>query len=274
MLSRRVEFIVLIFDIFGFNSGYTAFSRNNKISFIIFLFHFVIVMSLTIGFYFLTIKLKYFYDVMTLINQLIQYTSGLNAYWLVIFDSIQNRKHHQEFWKIFIKIDEYFSAQNIQLQYFLVRFIEYFTVSILLVCLNCLTEAFSNSYIMFMFMTLIFASELRVFYYVFCMNILLHQLKTIENELQVMNKSSRKCFYHMNNETSSFHAPYERTRFKWVREYFYCVNEMSLHLNKLFGWSQLSGIFYCFYTLVTVMMWLYSGFFDKSTVKIISKIYQ
>lgn len=202
-----------------------------------------------------------FYRIIEMTNELIQYTSGLCAYFFIIFDSIRNCEHHREFWKTFIKIDKRYSPRNIQFKYFLVLFIEHIAFSLLIYNTNMLFESWTKTRTIFAYVALWSVTALRMFYYVFCLKILLHQLKTIENEAKNLAEISHKMNH---SETSPFNSPYDRKKLKWIREYFGCVNEMSQHLNEVFGWSQVSGILYCFYSFVTDLIWMYSFFSLKS----------
>lgn len=271
MFSREAFLILCIFDICGYNTGSTTLSRNKKIMFLIFSFQFTSVMILTVYKFFLITDLFVFFDIFGVINEMVQYTFGLYTYWLIIFDSLQYREDHRQFWKTYLKIDEYFCSQNIHFRNFLLRFIEYFSVSLLLYSLISTPNTLS----IYMFYVLMFASELRAFYYIFCLEIIQHQLKMIENELKIMNEFSHKVFYRINNTgTSPFYIQRELQRFKWIREYFHHVHQMSIHLNSIFGLSHVFVILYCFYTWATDMIWFYSIFNERSLTQIICKSFK
>lgn len=269
MLPRHLIYILSFFDIFGYRTGVTMLSiRKTTASFILFV-HFVLALLFTsIGFH-LIVELSPLVGLIELINELIQYTVGVFTYWFIIFDSFFQHQYHLRFWKFLQKIDDKFCSQHLGMSFYIGKLIEFFTTSISLFTLLYFINTFPNLKIIFVYMALFSLCQIRLFYYIFCLTIIHHQLKMIENELIVMKRVSSLKYNQFHGKSSSY--SYEFQRFKWFREYFYCINEMIKLLNKIFGWSQVAAVLCCFYFCATNLNWFYSIHNKRSTIKIICK---
>lgn len=111
--------------------------------------------------------------------------------------------------------------------------------------------------------------QLRVFYYLFCLEVVNFQLKMIDNEVETMqnalNFTSKKSTSYLIriSETSIFYS-FESQRLKWIREYFFRIYEMINLLNETFGWSQVAAISFCFHLLLTEIAWGYIHYMEMS----------
>lgn len=267
MLQRRIVYILTFFDIWGYLTGFTALSNSrNGIICAIFLHIFLVVMFTFYEFYLMT-ELFALIGVLDTINEVIQYTSALYTYWLIIFDSFHHRREHQLFWTLFQRIDDCFCKQNIRLNGYLLRFVEYILMSIILYLLICASNAFPKSNSVYVFIVLITICQIRVFYYIFCLEIVHHQLKSIENEISTIKL--KQTIIPM-RRTCQLYA-FEAKRMRWIHEYYYCVSEMMKLLNTYFGWSQAAAVLFCFYSFATDLTWFYSTFNKYSLAQCIGK---
>lgn len=82
-------------------------------------------------------------------------------------------------------------------------------------------------------------------------------MKIIEHELK-QNKSHMRFWLESNG-------------FRRIRSYYSNVYEMTNCLNKMFGLSQVTGVCFCFYIILTDLNWLLTYFDELFLVFAISK---
>lgn len=273
MLSRRMKFILYIFDVCGYCTGTTVLSTHKWTIPLIFILHFTLATYFVFHKFYLIADLSVTYDRIEVANLLMKYATESYTYWLILLDSLEHREHNKQFWNIYAKIDEYFCIQDTNFRYFLIKFIGYIPILIILFTLNSWIDAFPHTRSLFLYLALVMIVDLRVFYYIFCLDVLQHQLKTIEKEYKFMVEFSDKIKRHplKNLRSASFYAPFELKRFKWTREYIYHVHEMVELLNKIFGWSQVCVVLLCFYNCAGDLFWFYGVFEDKSLFQVSCK---
>lgn len=192
----------------------------------------------------------------------LQYT-----YWLIIFDAIFHQHSHRHFWKVLQMINTCFAPQNtVNIVPYIRKFVSFFSItisSILIIYLS--TQAHNRTIdvrapVFLNFIILIRLCQLRVFYYVFCVEMVNCQLKMIKHKLKSlknqMNFSSTKRDYH------------------WIRGYFHCVYEMVTHLNEIFGWSHVAAVSFCFYLFLSDLNWFYfyTHYSDLSLLNLLCKL--
>lgn len=252
MLPKRIVRFLKFFDICGFNTQLTNLSSNTNITYLISSVHVLMAASFTIHELFFFHK---FYDsagLIETINELIECFASLLTYYFIIFDSIFHRQAHLSFWTLFqrsnnkalvprgyvFKIVEFFSA-NIVIDFITVgyyRFGGYVDFVAVLV------------YVAYMIPVKI--CQIRLFYYIFCLEMILFQLKIIEVELKSL----------------AIKTNYDLT--KWMR-HFEHVHELIQLTNEIFDLSQVSTVLFCFHVLFTDMNYLYIHYYELSTARII-----
>lgn len=131
----------------------------------------------------------------------------------------------------------------------------------------------------FIYLALIIICQLRVFYYVFCLEILNWQFQMIQHELIIMKQRSPNIVDIVGGASNSVlqsraHKAnnfFDLNRMKWVNEYYGCIVEMTKLLNIIFGWSQFASILFKFYSLLTDLNWCYVSFNFFPTLKYLGK---
>lgn len=263
MLSVQKMWIVKFFDCWGGNSGLTNISKNKNICFFIYFLHIVFACLLTTCKYFFVVELLFLIGALETINEMIQYNAGLFTYWLIIVDSIAYRNKFHIFWRIYQEIDNQFCCQTMPFRGYMLKFIEFFPISIFLYMMIYATNSFPDSSSVFAILIIINICQLRIFYYLFCVEIVKCQLKIIEQDLIIMKNmlkfTGATRQFPLMFETSPI-LPFELNRFKWVRGYYHRTSEMMDLLNEIFGWSQVVAVSFCFYSFATDLNWLFINY--------------
>lgn len=247
MLPLQVSFILKMFDVWGFDTGLTTISKNRQICACIHFLHIAFAILLTMYKFYLIIEMLALVGTLRMINELIQYSAALYLYWLLIFDSIVHRKRHHYFWKI----HKYFCSQTMKFRRYLLKFFEFFPINIFLYTMVYATNSFPDSSSVFVFLFIITICQFRIFYYLFCVEVVKCHLRRFEND--VFRLKNRLNF---GNKSQVFR--FELRRLKWIRNYFHSTHVMMEVLNDTFGWSQVAAVSFCFYSFATDLNWLYS----------------
>lgn len=239
MLPKRIEQFLIFFDVFGFNSGASKLSKCRGIFYCIEFVHILIATFFTLTKFKFLIGLYSLNGAIPTVNELLQYSAGLYPYWLIIVDSICGQSSHKQFWKLFQQIDRQFCSQsNLCFRIYLVKMIEFFAATTLISAIGMMDLI--KKCIVYSYIFLAKFSNIRIFYYLFCLKMINFQLKHIEEELENMHKSNvADC-----------------QRLKWIREYVSLVHEMTYHLNNTFGWSNAAVILCCFYYVLVGLNWI------------------
>lgn len=261
MFSNRIVHFLNFFDSFGYNSGSSRISQNPK------LVHFICILQISLAtfctcFLFFSVQ-EYLVSLglMEAISEILEYTTSLCTYWLIIFDSFQHRKIHHLFWARHQQITRLFEPQaKHSFHHFSMKIIEFFSIMVILL-VHRLTMEYAA--VGFAYYTLFKMSEIRGFYYMFCLEVVNFHLKNIEMELVSIKMQSfptRARYYSSNLR-----------RLKWVREYFTNIYQMFEFLNEMFGCSQVAVIAFSFFLVLAEANWIYIHFFEFSFPLQISK---
>lgn len=105
---------------------------------------------------------------------------------------------------------------------------------------------------------------MRVFYYLFCVELIKLQLKCIENETKVKldelkESNLNECEIFIRTEIQAIVQMLKkiRTNFHLIHELTYCTNES-------FGWSNVATILWCFYQILGNLNWVCISYADFS----------
>lgn len=254
MLPHKIVQILTFFDICGFNSGSSRLTINEQSKWIICFVH------ISSAIFFTLLKFCFIFTyypslgVIEAISEFLQYFVALCSYWMIIFDSIFKWDEHRKFWNIFQRIHKYhFQQNNFPIRNYMFKIIEYFSMTIFLIMMGLITSDFELFVVICIYMILIKLSQLRVFYYLFCVEILYHQLEIIKREIKNMNKRLI-VLRSMASQSNLF----ESQQLKLICEYFQYVHEMAETMNQIFGWSQVAVILFCCYIFLTVFnnLWI------------------
>lgn len=257
MLPTRIMCFLTLFDVCGFYTNSSSFAKRRKYIVFVYFVHFIVISFLTIFFFHLIIQFYPVLGITEAISEFLQYSIGLLTYYLIIFDSILYRRKQQHFWNVLRQIYARFQYQAKTLRSYIIKIVEFFSVTLLIVVVRLSIKSFVDTIIDFAYAVLFKICQLRIFYYIFCLEVIYFQLKIIETELkniQILSSRSSICF------------------FQWLRKHFEHVYEMVDDLNGSFGWSNVSAISYCFYILLTDLNWFYIHYHDLSHTYCIGKI--
>lgn len=256
-VPNQVLRMLKFFDICGFNSGSTKLTQNKKSIWIIYSVHISLAVFFTLfKFYFILVYYPSL-GVVEKTSKFCEYMVALCSYWLIIFDSISNCHEHRKFWKIFQQIHQYYSTQHKFFpRNYMIKMIEFFSMTTFLIVMGLITDDLELFAVVCSYLILVKLSQFRIFYYLFCVEILYHQLEIIDKEIKEMmiHKTLSKC------EISQ--------RLKFIRGYFQCIHELTNQLNHIFGWSQVAVILFCFQIFLSdfndiYFHWIHFG--DAST---------
>lgn len=244
MLPKRVVRILNFFDLFAFNSGSTRLSSNQQIAYVIQFAHTSIAVIFTFIYFKFLIETCEAYGLFSTINEGLQYSASLLTYWIIVLESHIYRHSHLKFWGIFQQINEHFYQSNAKFHTFRIKHAEFSLMIFLFTTINIFQ--FGITLLLASYFVLIRMCHTRVFYYIFCLEVIYLQLENIEKEV-------KKFQGPLNN-------PNLKKRLKWIREYFHLVHNMTFYFNKICGWSIAVTTLTCFYYVLNALNWIYFSY--------------
>lgn len=87
--------------------------------------------------------------------------------------------------------------------------------------------------------------EMRIFYYLYCLEVIQFQLQTLRKEIKLLNERKSE------DKATNLHR---------FRVFLQCIYESIENLNEIFGWSQITAISFCFIVLSTDLCYCFTGF--------------
>lgn len=262
MVPIQIIRMLNVFDCFGYNSGWSRVSKRKRNSYLISAVH-----SLVATFFvFYEFRLaKIYYSRMILseaISECLQYTAALYTYWLIIFDSCFLHHTHKQFWDTVDYIDQHFYDQiEFTLRSYMMKFIIFLIKTMISVVVRMMGNSFAGFEIDTPYVVLFTICDLRMFYYLFCLEIVYFQLKVIELKSEkiksLLNPKNHGEIRKMRHSAHIGIVSSKSQHMKWIRDYSHCVHEMVCLLNKIFGWSNVATISLCFCFLLTEIYWYY-----------------
>lgn len=263
MFPKRVKYMLTFFDAFGYNSGSSKLSSHRKVANLIGFLHLLLAIFFTCFTFYAKIQLSPSVQFLELLNHLLQYSSQLCQFWFTIWDSFHHWREHHRFWAVFEEIDKSFQSQNnFTCRLFMLKLFSIILATILSLLLYYLVFDTSSPHmneILINQTILMKLCQFRIFYYLFCLEIINFQLKSIENALKKMNAQM------------NFPSIGNLYHFKWVQQYYRCVYEMSNLSNDIFDWSQIAAVIFCFYTFLTDLNWFCVHFSHLQTAQFLGK---
>lgn len=253
MLSKQMKYFLIFFDVLGFNTGSSKLSQSVKLSNAICVYSFIAIIF-TLFAYKMTHSYYTLLGFIEAISEFVQYLVPLCTYWLIIMDSIIQSQSHRQFWKVLHKIDKSFYHQtNHDLRIFLIKFIEFLVVRIIVVVIRLFVNDFTL--VNLAYTAIINMCLFRVFYYIFCIEIIQFHLNIIQSKFEPFNINLyRSMLEHRIKKSNNF------VNFKLIREYFNCIYEMINLLNEIFSWSHVATISLCFSLILTDLNRFYLRF--------------
>lgn len=263
MFPRRVKYMLTVFDAFGYNSGSSPLSSHRRTANLICIVHILLALCFTCFTFYLKMQLSSFQRLVELLNHLLQYSSTIYMYWFTIFDSFRRWREHQRFWAIFQKINDNFQSQrDFTYRTLILKFLLIVLTTTASLLISQLTAKIhiSMNVILVINLTLIKLCQIRIFYYLFCLEAINFQLKSIEIALREMCEG-----VNFTSHSNDVH------RFKWMQQYYHCVYEMAHLSNDIFNWSQVAAVSFCFYAILTDLNWFSVNFRDIPSGHLIGK---
>lgn len=243
--------MLIFFDALGVSSGSTKLSKKRTLNELIRLLYISIISFLTVFKFCFMFGFFSSHQVTDLINEVIQFSAPLYTCWLIILESLIQQRFHKQFWETIANI---YRCNCTRAQYdcrrFILKLVEFFAVTITAVFVGYGMSAAAHYIIVIAYTILIKIFHLRIFYYLFCLDVVNFELNMIKLNIETIENDADTT-----NETLNERS---KAEFKWFRKYFHSAYEMVTNLNQTFGWSHLSAIPCCFYLLSTDFNWIYA----------------
>lgn len=246
MLPNNIVRMLNIFDVIGFDTGSTKISKNRIFIHFIYLVQIVTAIFFAVFTFTALSEFNSSLRLLEVVNNMVQYSATLFTYWIIILETYVQHQAHKYFWEICKHMDEQFCIQLNQKFYsYIFKFVEFNLMTFLIFIIHSIIS-FSAMKISLAYLFLVKMCQLRVFYYLFCLEVVNFQLKMAHCEIKEMKRISTKVDFNLRR----------------FRKIYYNIYEMTEYLNKIFGWSQAAAILFCFYFLSTDLCYLYD-YFDK-----------
>lgn len=266
MYPRCITYLLLYFDLWGFSTHFQT-SQLTRYRFI-FAFH-IIVASIS-TFWFVQFMRRPNNDQLGTFNDTFKLTGVLSVYWLSILELNFKQQIQRRFWIIVRKIDkEFCSHKNLRFRSYNLKMIIYFIVFALMY-VNYFAELFRfNGSDLYGFwvcsaFVMIFYRK-HMFYYLFYLEIVKHQLKMIDYEM-----SSMKCVCQSGKmKVGKVFRTFHHKRLKWFRDYYNSIYDLGDAINTIFGWSNAAAIGIAFGQILADTFWFYWKILNKYEIDVI-----
>lgn len=258
MFPKYIQFQLYTFNLCGFCPEILApkiFKRNCRIA--LFLVHLLILcanIALTAEYF--QNNLNYF-DFIEKANDALKMFSSVIAYAFVIIESYTKRQTQQNFWKTFQCIQENYCyrQRTISRNYYL-KFVAFFIYNVFIQYFLLRWSILQNkpNFLKYWFGYILILTnhQMRVFYYLFYMELLRTELNFVNQELTVIVMKDLKGLRRFQNRV---HRSFVCKRLIWVREYYRLIFELSCLLNHSFGWSHITSITFSFFLFISDFNW-------------------
>lgn len=208
MLPRKIECILSCFDVFGYNSGTSKLSSYKQAAHFIYIAHISVAIFYTIHLiHFTLLYLSLEFQLVELFNSLLQYFAALIEYWFLIIDSVCYRHEHNLFWEYFRK----FNNKDVNCFHFLLKLALYISITLFCLLAFILPNGDTTNEFIILHGFLIKLCEIRIFHYIFCVDVLHSQLKIIDHEVETSKYKNTQGI--------------ERNTFKWIWIHHNCIYE-------------------------------------------------
>lgn len=264
MFSKWIRFLLKIFDICGFSTEIQHLQNNSKGIGKICLLHIFWASVTTIFVITLLIRTKTYSDVLPyMVNTTVQNIFGLLSYWVIIMESFTQRKIQRKFWHLYrcIHIDRKSSHRELCFRTYSIKLVVFF-ISITSIEFYLLHSiGFVFRLVFFILYNLI---HVRIFYYLFYLELIKHELMMIENSLKVFTLMDDFKLGFKKNGNQIPHGSNERLsapkQMKTVYKHYSQICTLNDCINEIFGWSSFVTILYCIQHPLTDANWAYSSF--------------
>lgn len=257
------------FDLWGFCTQFKRSPRQRNYDRLSFILHIVLCTIFTI-FLFAYLK-RPVQDNLGIFNDGIKLNAMLLVYWLSIIESYSSRKTQKKFWDIVQQIDQQFcSHRQVYFRIYIIKMVIYLTCLVLFLS-NYICHILPDSelhYFWFFFTSFQIYYNNRLFYYLFFLEFIKHELECIEKEVgEMLNSLERSKLQSAKEFLKKFHIE----RFKWVREYYGLVCDLCGIANDVCGWSNVAAVPLPFLLFMTNINWFYWKLLNLFEIDIVGK---
>lgn len=220
---------------------------------------------------------------LALVNDGVKLGAALLVYWLSIIESCLKRATNMRFWQRFNLIDErYYSHCGLYIRNFLSSmivcsliatffYLEYLVRVILPTIVDKYFILYLYYWLSYTISGLVYLNRLH--YYLFHVKLLAHELETIDREVVEVVRVYRKQIICINQKKNSALTNFHRTRFKWIREYYQMISEMTWLMNQMFAFSNFPTILLPFQIILADanrVYWTFYASYELSMIGLIS----
>lgn len=252
MFSNGIHILLQFFDFFGFYTEIRSLKLNSKASGKIFLLHILWAFTATVIVIIFSMSTIALSGVLPyIVNNTLQNLFGVFTYWVIIIESFTQRKIQRRFWLIYQRIH---FEQHHKLPYrkshfkiYLIKLMTYLSaITPINLYLMCYFLSFVDNFFLFRFSYAFFVMvyQSRIFYYLFYLELIKHELIAIENTLK--------------ND-----ALIGDGQMKTIHKHYSQIYELNECVNQIFGWSNFVTILFCFELPLTDANWAYTSFAER-----------
>lgn len=253
MLSHQICWILSFFDMFGYNSGSSKIFQSQKsMQFICFL-HILLATLITFEQMLFYYEFYFLFGLFETMNDLVEIIAALFTCYLIILDANINRRSHKYFWTVLQRIDYNFVPFNFSFKCYIMRIVAFIALVTLTIVMRYTSY---NALKPLSFLIVIKICQIRILYYLFCLEVIHIQWTRIEQEFVKLNVNSFNSIPTMLPQ-----------KLKQIRLGFHCIYEMMNALNELFGWSQVAGISFSFFCLFAELNYIVIHFNKLSILR-------
>lgn len=198
------------------------------------------------------------FDLITIVNDVLKFSLATFSYLCIIGESYYNRSKQQNFWIIYRRIRNDFNRSDCDPSFrnYFIKLLQFF-ITVTVVEIKHFTKRFSLIFFSTSYFGLMTMQEMRIFYYLFSVQLLDYQLNEIGTEVKLLADASEN-------------GRIPRGRLRWIRVYYDLVYDLSNYLNEVIGWSNVVNIMYLFLRLVFDLTWIYWQIQHKDGVAVFS----
>lgn len=239
------------------------------------LFNIALVASLAIACFCLNEQLFKKHDTIGRFNDILKFSTIILTHLMVLIESVCTRNHQKNIWQKFQLVDQNFSKidvdskarNNFFYRKYSIKFFLWFGLSSLIEILIISLIREDDQYRRYWFLTIISLtiSRSRHLQQNLYIDMLAFRFNIIKKELKEIVRQSEKDQYSLKEEMYSKKL---LTKVKHIKEMYNVLWEISVHVNKGFGLSQLTNLMQNFIQLTSDLYWIYSALYKNNFTNI------
>lgn len=244
---KYIVVILLFFAVCGFQPEQPIFT-SHKALFAISMFQIYNIIAFLSHFPDIYAWMNEKFSKLDMTNEMVQHIIALLAYSVICIESVIKRKTQRRFWRLYEDLLQYHSIHHAEeiLRNYALKFTEYFLFcsSSFAYALIATNEDYNFSYnipYFLAYLSIMGICQIRLFYYLFYLELIKAELKAIEKEIE-------------SDIDESFELP---SKWELTRKYCKSIHELCECLNSVFGWSNLLSVLAIFLFLLTDTNWVY-----------------